>query len=71
MNAIWYLWLKPFRNGKQKNKNIHFQKCEQIKNEAIDLLVSDTFKDILAPRKARNLFKKRKLIFKMSAIWFL
>ena len=63
MNAIWILWLKPFRNGKQKSKNIHFQNCKKIKNEKVNFLDMVSTKNIFTSRKARNFFKKGKLIF--------
>jgi len=47
----------------KRMKTFIFENAKKIKNEEVNYLLTVSSKDILASRKARNFFKKGKLIF--------
>ena len=47
----------------KRMKTFIFENAEKIQHEKVNFLVAVSTKDILASRKARNFFKKGKLIF--------
>ena len=57
MRLIWFLYLKPFRNYKQKCEHIHFENMEKSKCKNLEI---PSNQDILTSRAARKIFKKRK-----------
>ena len=44
-------------------KSFLFENAKKIKKEEVNFVLTVSIKDILASRKARNFFKKGKLIF--------
>ena len=58
MGPIWFLYLKPFRNYKQKCRHITFENMQKSKCKNLEI---PSNQDILASRAARKIFKRRKL----------
>ena len=57
MGLFWFLYLKLFRNYKQKCKHIHFDNMEKSSCKNLEI---PPYQDISASRVARKIFKKRK-----------
>ena len=63
MSPNWSLYLKAFRNGKQKKKNSHFQNSKDCEIKEWIKLHTTLTNVILASGEAKYFFQKSKLFY--------